>query len=133
MRTAIDTNILLDILLPDVAHVEHSMAMLHRAASEGVLLICEVVAAELGAHFAEPESMNNFFSETSILLKPMSLKALHDAGRRWRKHRSGQSAARERVVADFMIATHALHEADRLLTRDLGFYRSQFKDLTLLQ
>jgi len=29
--------------------------------------------------------------------------------------------------------THAVHDADRLLTRDLGFYRVHFADLTLLQ
>jgi len=36
------------------------------------------------------------------------------------------------VIADFLIGTHAAAEADRLLTRDLGFYRSHFAGLTIV-
>ncbi len=133
VRTAVDTNILLDVLLPDVVHEKKSLALLDRALNEGALCICEVVAAEVGAHFASEESMERFLKEVGIVRTAMSLRALHDAGRRWRHYAGSRSGTRDRVVADFMIAAHALHEADRLLTRDLGFYRTHFKDLVLLQ
>lgn len=132
MITAVDTNILLDVLLPDPVHQAGSLVKLHQATQEGALILGEVVACELGAHFANLGDMKRFIQSVGLTLVPLSLRAAHDAGQRWRRYLRAKKGAREKVVADFIIAAHAIHHADRLLTRDLGFYRSHFEELKLM-
>jgi predicted nucleic acid-binding protein len=47
MITAVDTNILLDILVPNEQFYEASADLLERAAGEGSIVISDIVYAEL--------------------------------------------------------------------------------------
>jgi hypothetical protein len=51
MIIAIDTNILLDILIPNAAHAQSSIEYLTGRNPHGEFIICEVVFAELGSQF----------------------------------------------------------------------------------
>ena len=60
MITAVDTNVLLDILLPDERFHELSEASLEQASSDGLLVICDIVYGELCAHFATQREIDVF-------------------------------------------------------------------------
>ncbi len=155
MTTAIDTNILLDILIPDPFFQNTSKEALEKALSRGRLLVGEIVYAELAVHFPTSDMLRNFLRETGIALVASAPAALEEAAVRWKRYlknkarnvvclkcgrpvqcsclHCGQSLQfRQRILADFLIGGQALTQADGLLTRDRGFYRSYFKELRLI-
>jgi hypothetical protein len=121
MITAIDTNILFDILLSDPKHVESSIALIEQASQEGVLIIGEAAYAELAAYFSTEQALNDFLSNTGIEFSPSSPNALFMAGRMFRDYRAA-GGQRQRILADFLIGAHAIMHAERLLTRDRGYF-----------
>jgi predicted nucleic acid-binding protein len=133
--TAVDTSVLLDVLLHDPAFWATSEEALRKASQDGALIICEVVYAELAGLFPSQAALEAFLRETGLQLKPSTPDILWKAGELWRRfclNRSRRSALARRIIADFLIGAHALRQADRLLTRDRGFYRAVFAGLRLI-
>jgi predicted nucleic acid-binding protein len=132
--TAVDTNILLDLLLSDPAFGAKSEAALRKASQEGALMICEVVYAELAGLFPNRAALEAFLRETGIQLKASSPETLWKSGELWRNfclHRPPTAAVARRIIADFLIGAHALVHAEQLLTRDNDFYHTVFAGLRL--
>ena len=59
MTVAVDTNILLDVLLPDPNYKDSSLNLLTRYMKTDQLIISEVVYSELASQFPE-ENVNQF-------------------------------------------------------------------------
>ncbi|MBI4908009.1 MAG: type II toxin-antitoxin system VapC family toxin [Acidobacteria bacterium] len=131
MISAVDTNILLDILIPNPLWFERSLTTVESSASAGGLVICDTVYAELCCHFASQKDCDSFLDENEIQVESLSRHALYESARAWRAYRKA-GGKRERILPDFMVGSHALHQASRLVSRDGGFYRTYFPNLQIL-
>jgi predicted nucleic acid-binding protein len=129
--TAVDTNILLDVFVADPTFAQASSEALRDCLREGALVASEVVWAETATVFDDAGRFRDAMLKLSAGFSPMTEEAANKAAQAWRRYRAG-GGRRDRIVADFLIGAHAIVTADRLLTRDRGFYRQYFSGLRIV-
>jgi hypothetical protein len=130
MITAIDTNILLDVLTADDNFYQMSADAIEFSATSGSLIICDLVYAELCVHFRSQRECDAFLDGNQIRMEALTKEAHFLASRAWRTYRK-QGGQRTRILADFLIGAHAEIQATRLLSRDRGFYGKMFPSLNV--
>ena len=130
MITALDTNVLLDILIPNEAFFSASVSAIEASAYLGPLVVCDYVYAELCLQFATQKECDRCLGENESLWSRLPGPRF-SAGRVWREYRR-RGGKRDRILPDFFVAAHAQKQADRLLTRDREFYSSLLPSLKVV-
>ena len=154
VRTAVDTNVLLDLVGGDPAAVAAARAALFAALASGTVIVCPIVYAESAASH-QIEDIDELIGDLGLVIEEFSVESLRVAASAWRSYRRRRGAEvqcprcgrrftvecpscgtpiawRQHVIADFLIGAHALSQANQLLTRDAGYYRAYFPELKLL-
>ncbi len=132
MITAVDSSVLIDLFHADPSFLAASMRALSHCQSEGKLVVCETVWAEVAASVSDAKAMAVGMSGLGVALIPGDEHSASEAGRMMHLYKR-HGGKRERVIPDFLIGAHALVHADRLLTRDDGFFRTYFRDLKVMK
>ena len=137
MRTALDTNILSPLWSGEPSAVGVP-AQLERIRSQGALVVCGAVFVELAAHpSVDADLVEKFLREMNVMIDfdlgedIWRLAASTFAAYAIRRRRSGGGPP-QRLLGDFIVASHAMLKADRLMTRDANRYDQDFPSLRLI-
>ncbi len=137
MKTALDSNILSALWSTEPA-VDQIIIELKTARDLGAIVICGPVYVELAAHPTVPRNkVDDFLSATGIAVEfelgePVWKRAADAFGVYARRRRRSGGTSPKRLIADFVIAAHAVLSADRLFTLDASRYKQYFPELKLI-
>ena len=117
MTLAIDSSVLICIFNDEPNRADW-LDFLLMSRHGGRLIACDVVWAELASLFATPSALQEKMTKLGIGFSPLDHAACFEAGQLFAGYRR-RGGPRARIIADFMIAAHALHHANALASADL--------------
>jgi predicted nucleic acid-binding protein len=139
LRTAVDTNVFIALFSGDDGQSGAAQEALEPTAEASALTVSAVVHAELLAGNRSPETVDEFFSSKGIEVHwDLGEELWRAAGTRYghyahaRRRQSGDAGHR-RILADFLVGSHALYMGGRrLMTTDTGLFSTYFSELEVI-
>src|SRR5438874_435789 len=131
MIVAIDTSVLMAIFKQERTATDW-FGFLRERQLEAELVACDVVWAEVAPLFSDLENLRTGMARLGVAFSPLAESATFAAGQLFGRYRR-RGGSRNRMIADFMIAAHALEQANGLATADDDFLAQQFPELKLLR
>ena len=131
MITAVDSSVLWAIFNEEKTANQWTETLAY-AASEGTLVVSPVAFAEMAHAENDVTSLINRLARFSITYDKMSPESAYLGGLIFKRYRKA-GGPRNNMIPDFIIAAHAMVQADRLAAIDRGYLRTWFSDLNLLQ
>ena len=130
MRTAVDSSVLWCLINREPPAAEWKPA-LRRAVEEGELLICPIVFAEIAPAYPDLDEAVRDLGRLQMRYDEIFPESAFAAGAVFKAYRA-EGGPRESMIPDFLIASHAQMQADRLAAVDRGYLRRYFPSLKLL-
>jgi predicted nucleic acid-binding protein len=131
MTTAVDSSALWSVFNDESDAGAWSQTLLD-ASRTGELIVCDVVLAEIAPAFVSSEQAVQILTQLGIRYDPIRPDAAYEAGRIFKNYRQ-EGGPRIHLIPDFLVAGHALTQADRLAATDRGYLRHYFPKLQLLK
>ncbi|HEV2397737.1 MAG TPA: type II toxin-antitoxin system VapC family toxin [Candidatus Sulfotelmatobacter sp.] len=137
MKTALDSNILSSLWSAEKS-AEQIRQNLVDARARGSIVLCAPVYVELAAHpLVTPGMVDRLLKEADITIEfVLDESVWRKAAERFaayaHRRRTSTGGLPKRLLPDFLIAAHALMNADRLFTLDASRYQQDFPELALV-
>ncbi len=115
----VDTNVILDVLGADEKFGQVSRQALTYCAENGVLVINQVIFAEVGAWIDTLEELVALLPDGLFRRDSLPWEAAFLAGKAFTRYKRA-GGEKKRMLADFLIGAHAAVKGFTLITRDSG-------------
>ncbi len=127
----IDTNIIIDVFGPETSFKAWSAQAILMLKAEAQFILSPIVWAELAGMMRSEDELAQSLARLNPVREALPFTAAYQAGLAHQRYRRA-GGQRERTLPDFLIGAHASVRSYRLLTRDMGRYRSYFPALDII-
>lgn len=128
---AVDTSVLLSIFKGEPSG-KLWLECLQTAAKRTSLIVSSIVLAEVRSFFHTEEACRRAIQNLELKHSPLSEDSALLAGKILHACRA-EGGPRSTILPDFLIAAHAVCQADSLATEDRGYLRRYFPSIRLMK